>query len=101
MITFLNEGSKTTDRSTAIRMPGNDSEMSASRISSESTQPPKNPARRPMRLPVATVAIGAEEVAGLRALEADRRREPVAERAPDRRVRRQHRGQERAQDERG
>ena len=57
MITFVNDGSKTTDSSTAIRMPGSDSEMSASRMSKVSTQPPKNPASRPMRLPAAPVRV--------------------------------------------
>ena len=46
------------------------------------------------------MAIGAEEMAGLGALEPDRRRQPVAQRALDRRVRRQHGRQQRAQHER-
>ena len=38
-------------------MPGSESEMSARRMSSVSTQPPKNPARSPMRLPAAPVKV--------------------------------------------
>ena len=56
MITLVNDGSKTTESSTAIRMPGSESEMSTRRIRSVSTQPPRNPARRPMKLPRAPVS---------------------------------------------
>ena len=57
MITLVNDGSKTTDSSTAIRMPGSESEMSTRRMRSVSTQPPKNPASSPMKLPAAPVSV--------------------------------------------
>ena len=53
----MNEGSNTTDSSTAIRMPGSESEMSTSRIRMVSVQPPKKPASRPMNAPTAPVSV--------------------------------------------
>ena len=46
------------------------------------------------------MAVGAEHVPGLGALEPDRRRQPLAQRALDGRVRREHRRQQGAQHER-
>ena len=57
MITLVNDGSNTTDSSTAIRMPGSESEMSTRRIRMVSVQPPKKPASSPMRLPTAPVSV--------------------------------------------
>ena len=57
MITLVNDGSNTTDSSTAIRMPGSDSEMSTSRISTVSIQPPMKPASRPMNQPTVPVSV--------------------------------------------
>ena len=48
MITLVNDGSNTTDSSTAIRMPGSESEMSTRRIRMVSVQPPMKPASSPM-----------------------------------------------------
>ena len=56
MITLVNDGSKTTDSRTAIRMPGSESETSTRRISSVSTQPPRKPASRPRNPPTVPVS---------------------------------------------
>jgi hypothetical protein len=40
MMTFVNDGSKATESSTAIRMPGSESETSTSRMSTASVHPP-------------------------------------------------------------